>query len=279
MNTRFKVPCAMFNVLHKNSPFPDPFPKGAIVLIDKPIAWTSFDVVNKVRFLLAQSLGIKPKKLKVGHAGTLDPLATGLLVLCIGDDTKKIEQLQGMSKTYTGVFTFGATTPSFDLEKAIEDTLPTDQLSDERVQAEIPQFLGDILQVPPVFSAVKVDGKRLYKNARTGEAVEMPFRTVRVDSFEVGPLRPVSTVDTQPPTMIGKKAAQIMLHPDYLGGKQVDFVITCGKGTYIRSVANDLGQAVGCGAYLSSLRRTDSSGFSVTDSWQIHELEAWVQGK
>ena len=268
----------MFNVLLKNNEFPDPFPKGAIVLIDKPFAWTSFDVVNKVRYLLAQRLGIKPKKCKVGHAGTLDPLATGLLVLCIGDDTKKIDLLQGMTKTYTGVFTFGATTPSFDLEKAVEATFPTDHLTDEMVQTEIQQFLGDILQLPPVFSAVKVDGKRLYKNARTGEAVEMPFRSVRVDSFEVGPLRPVSTADAQPPTMIGKKAAQIMLHPDYPDGKQIDFTITCGKGTYIRSLANDLGQAVGSGAYLSNLRRTATGGFSVADAWQIEAFEAWVQG-
>ena len=264
----------MFDFLHKNTPFPVPFPKGAIVLIDKPFSWTSFDVVNKVRFLLAQRLGIKPKKLKVGHAGTLDPLATGLLILCVGDYTKKIDTLQAMYKTYTGVFTFGATTPSFDLEKTMDAIFPTDHLTDDLLQATLPQFIGDILQVPPVFSAVKVDGRRLYKNARTGEEVEMPFRPVRVDSFVVGPLRTVPANGDQVPEMIGKKGAAIMLHPDHAAGLQVDFQVVCGKGTYIRSLANDLGQAVGSGAYLSSLRRTETGGFSVNDAWDMDAFES-----
>lgn len=267
----------MFHVLQPNTPFPEPFPKGAIVLIDKPLAWTSFDVVNKVRYLLAQRLGIKPKKFKVGHAGTLDPLATGLLVLCVGDATKKIESIQAMSKAYTGVITFGATTPSFDLEKTVDAVFPVEHLSDALIQAALPTFTGDILQVPPVFSAVKVDGKRLYKNARTGEAVEMPFRPVYVESFEAGPLRPMPEGDALAPRVISKKGAAIMLHPDYPDGKQVDFQVVCGKGTYIRSLANDLGQAVGSGAYLSSLRRTVSGDFSVADAWTLDALEAWVK--
>jgi len=268
----------MFLTLHKNTPFPEPFPKGALLLIDKPFAWTSFDVVNKVRYLLAQHLGVKPKKFKVGHAGTLDPLATGLLLLCVGDYTKKIEELQGMSKAYTGVFTFGATTPSFDLEKAPDTFFPTEHLSREMIQAALPPFIGDILQVPPVFSAVKVDGKRLYKNARTGETVDMPFRPVRVDSFEVGALRPVSENAEIAAKMVSKKGAQIMLHPDYSEGLQADFKVVCGKGTYIRSLANDLGQAVESGAYLSSLRRTETGGFSVDDAWDMEAFEAWVKG-
>lgn len=268
----------MLDFLHKNTPLPEPFPKGAIVLIDKPFAWTSFDVVNKVRFLLAQRLGIKPKKLKVGHAGTLDPLATGLLVLCVGDYTKKIDTLQAMSKSYSGVFTFGATTPSFDLEKTMDAVFPTDHLTDALLQAALPAFIGDILQVPPVFSAVKVDGRRLYKNARTGEEVEMPFRPVRVDSFVVEPLRPVPSGNAQPPQVISKRGASIMLHPDYADGLQVDFQVVCGKGTYIRSLANDLGQAVGSGAYLSSLRRTETGGFLVDNAWGMEEFESWVRG-
>lgn len=267
----------MRQILHKNTLFPDPFPKGVIVLIDKPYSWTSFSVVNKVRYLLAQRLGIKPKKLKVGHAGTLDPLATGLLVLCIGDYTKQIDGFQALSKAYEGVITFGATTPSFDLEKAVDATFPTEHLTDDMVQAALPQFIGDILQVPPVFSAVKVDGRRLYKNARTGETVEMPFRPVHIDSFTVGALRRVQAIAGQLPKVISKKGADIMLHPDYPDGLQLDFQVVCGKGTYIRSLANDLGQAVGSGAYLSSLRRTETGGFSVVDAWDIADFEEWVK--
>jgi tRNA pseudouridine55 synthase len=267
----------MFDFLHKNTPFPEPFPKGAIVLIDKPYSWTSFDVVNKVRYLLAQRLGLKPKKFKVGHAGTLDPLATGLLVLCIGDHTKMIDTLQAMPKAYTGIFTFGATTPSFDLEKAVDTVFPTEHLTDALIQQTLPRFIGDIVQVPPVFSAVKVDGERLYKNARTGEEVTMPFRSVRVDSFEVGPLRPVPDTPPEAARVISKKGAAIMLHPDHPEGRQVDFKIVCGKGTYIRSLANDLGQAMSSGAYLSSLRRTETAGFSVEEAWTVEALEEWVK--
>lgn len=267
----------MLKPLSKNAPFPDPFPKGAIVLIDKPIAWTSFDVVNKVRYLLAQRTGVKPKKFKVGHAGTLDPLASGLLVLCTGDYTKKIEALQAMSKGYAGTIMFGATTPSFDLEKAVDATFPTEHLTDALIQEALPRFLGDILQVPPVFSAVKVDGQRLYVNARTGEAVEMPFRSVRIDAFEVGPLHPPAAGTGLAPHVISKKGAPIMLHPDYPDGLVADFKVVCGKGTYIRSLAHDLGQAVQSGAYLSSLCRTQTGGFSLDDAWSVEAFEQWVK--
>lgn len=255
-------------------PFPDPFPKGAMLLIDKPLAWTSFGVVNKVRYLLARKTG--NKKLKVGHAGTLDPLATGLLILCVGDYTKRIEEFQAMPKAYSGTITLGATTPSFDLEKAPDTFYPVDHLNKTLLEAATRQFIGDILQIPPIFSAVKVDGRRLYKNARTGQEVEMPHRPVHIDSFElVGDLRPVT--DALETSMVAsKKGSPIMLHPNYAAGKQIDFEVICSKGTYIRSLANDLGQAVGSGAYLSSLRRTGTGGFEVKNAWTLEAFEEWI---
>lgn len=244
-------------------------------MVDKPLAWTSFDVVRKLCFHLSRRLGIK--KIKIGHAGTLDPLATGLLLICVGDYTKRIESLQGMSKTYTGTITFGATTPSFDLEKAIDATFPTAHLTDALLQEALPQFIGDIQQLPPIFSAVKVDGRRLYKNARTGEEVEVPWRTVRVERYELGPLRPVQNDRTDPvKANATAKNSPIMLYPDYAEGVQCDFLITCGKGTYVRSLANDIGQAVGSGAYLSSLRRTASDVFLAEDAWNIQQLTDWI---
>jgi tRNA pseudouridine55 synthase len=264
----------MLTILSKNQPFPDPFPPGAALLLDKPLAWTSFDATNKIRYLLARRLG--QKKLKVGHAGTLDPLATGLLVLCIGNHTKRIDTLQALPKTYTGTLTFGATTPSFDLEKAPDTTYPTQHLHLDALHAAAQQFVGDILQVPPIFSAVKVDGRRLYKNARTGEEVELPHRPVHIQSFTLqGPLRPVQPTRSQA-IVASKKGAPIMLHPDHPEGLQIDFQVVCSKGTYIRSLAHDLGQAVGSGAYLSSLRRTATGEHSVEDAWSIEEFLAWA---
>jgi len=265
-----------YHILSKEQSFSDLFQPGAILLIDKPLAWTSFDVVKKVRGALVRRTGLK--KLKVGHAGTLDPLATGLLILCIGEYTKRIEEFQAMPKTYTGVITFGATTPSSDLEKALDATYPTGHLTDDLLQKTKQQFIGDILQIPPIFSAVKVDGKRLYKNARTGEEVELPERPVRIESFELGKLHTIATNPyPTPPSIISKKGSPIMLHPDYAEGLQVDFQVVCSKGTYIRSLAHDLGQAVGSGAYLSSLRRTGTGGFSVGEAWEVEALAHWVQ--
>lgn len=259
--------------------FPDTFPKGAVVLIDKPPGWTSFDVVNKVRYLLANRLGIKYMKLKVGHAGTLDPLATGLLVLCVGEMTKQIERLQGMEKAYTGTFTFGGTTASFDLEKPVSKTFPTAHLNDELLQGTLEQFTGQILQAPPVFSAIKIDGKRVYKDARTGAEVEMPERPVTVKSFRVGSLRPVAKENYEREAgIISKKGASIYMHPDYKDGLQADFEVVCGKGVYIRSLANDLGMALDTGAYLSSLCRTSASGYNLTEAWEIEQFTAWVNG-
>ena len=264
----------MLTVISPGQAFPDTFPKGAVFLIDKPLAWTSFDVVNKVRYLLVHRLG--NKKLKVGHAGTLDPLATGLLILCVGDYTKRIDEIQALFKTYKGTFTFGATTPSFDLEKAPDTEFPTTHLNKSVLETARQHFVGDILQVPPIFSAVKVDGRRLYKNARTGQEVEMPHRPVRIDSFDLlGELRPV--VQTlEAPIVASKKGAAIMLHPEYAAGLQLDFQVVCSKGTYIRSLANDLGQAAQSGAYLSSLRRTASGEYSIENAWNMDDLVAWA---
>jgi len=204
-----------YYIFSKKDPFPDPFPAGGLFLIDKPLAWTSFDVVKKVRGALVRRTG--QKKLKVGHAGTLDPLATGLLIVCTGTYTRLIDEIQALPKTYTGTVTFGATTPSFDLEKAVDETFPVDHLSDALLQEKRPGFVGDILQVPPIFSAVKVDGKRLYKNARTGEEVELPHRPVHIESLELGPLRKV-VMHRQEAIVAGDRGARIMLHPDYEAG-------------------------------------------------------------
>jgi len=266
--------CPMLTVISPGQPFPNTFPKGAVFLIDKPLAWTSFGVVNKVRYLLARKTG--NKKIKVGHAGTLDPLATGLLILCVGDYTKRIETFQSMPKTYQGTITFGATTPSFDLEKAPDTPFPTAHLTKAILETARQQFLGDILQVPPIYSAVKVDGRRLYKNARTGQEVEMPYRPVHVSSFELlGDLRPVQQ-NNEGVKVASKKGSDILLHPDYPAGLQIDFQVLCSKGTYIRSLANDLGQAAGTGAYLSSLSRTAIGDYTLESAWGIEAFEAWV---
>lgn len=261
----------MLNMLHPEKPFPDPFPEGGVMLVDKPAGWTSFDVVNNIRHHLSKRLHVK--RYKVGHAGTLDPLATGLLILCVGKYTKLIDTLQAQTKEYTGTITFGATTPSYDLEKAPDATFPTDHLTNEALQAVIPQFLGETEQFPPVFSAVKVDGKRLYKGARSGNEKEVPSRKVEIMELELGPLRPVPASDEQV-KIISSKGASIYLYPEYADGLQCDFRVVCGKGTYIRSLAFDIGLALNCGAYLSSLRRTGSGELRVEGA---HTPEAWVQ--
>lgn len=218
----------MLTIISPGQPFPDTFPKGAVLLIDKPLAWTSFGVVNKIRYHLARKTG--NKKIKVGHAGTLDPLATGLLILCVGDYTKRIEAFQAMPKTYMGSITFGATTPCFDLEKAPDNFFPTAHLTKAILENARQQFLGDILQVPPIFSAVKVDGRRLYKNARTGQEVEMPHRPVFIESFEfMGDLCPVSP-GLEGPIVASKKGSPIMLHPNYADGLTIDFQVVWQQG-------------------------------------------------
>ncbi|NJB71160.1 tRNA pseudouridine55 synthase [Saonia flava] len=206
---------------------------GQIVLIDKPLGWTSFQVVNKVRWIIRQKYDLK--KIKVGHAGTLDPLATGLLILCTGKFTKKIPELQGQTKEYTGTITLGATTPSYDLETEIDQKFPVEHITPELILKTTEKFVGEIEQVPPVFSALKKDGKRLYEYARAGEEVTIKSRIIEVSEFEI---------------------TKIEL-------PKITFRVVCSKGTYIRSLAHDFGKALGSGGHLSELRRTKIGDFNV----------------
>lgn len=212
---------------------------GQVLLIDKPLHWTSFQAVNKLRWEIRQAF--KLKKIKVGHAGTLDPLATGLLVICTGKMTKQIDSFQAQIKEYTGTFVLGSTTPSYDLETEINKTFPTEHISESLIHDTTKQFLGDIEQFPPVFSAIKKDGKRLYEFARAGESVEVKSRTVSISEFEI----------------------------TNISGLNVDFRVVCSKGTYIRSLAHDFGKALNSGAHLSALRRTKIGDFNVDDAVSI----------
>lgn len=209
---------------------------GKILLIDKPLDWTSFDVVKKIRWNICKSFGIK--KIKVGHAGTLDPKATGLLIVCTGKFTKIIDEIQGQSKVYAGTIKLGATTPTFDTESEEEQTFPTDHITEELIHRTTQQFLGEIEQHPPIHSAVKKDGKRLYQLARAGKEVVTEARKIRIDQFKI------SKIDLP----------------------FVEFEVECGKGTYIRSLANDFGTALNSGGYLTELRRTKIGDYSVDDA-------------
>ena len=212
------------------------FLNGEILLIDKPLEWSSFQAVNALKWAIRKKFNLK--KIKIGHAGTLDPLATGLLVICTGKFTKKIPELQGQVKEYTGTFTVGATTPSYDLETEVDQTFPIDHITEAAIKEAANQFLGEIDQVPPVFSALKKDGKRLYKLAREGKEVDIKSRKVEILEFEI-------TRVTLP---------------------EVDFRVVCSKGTYIRSLAHDFGKALGSGAHLSALRRTKIGDFNVDNA-------------
>lgn len=212
------------------------FLNGQILLIDKPLEWTSFQAVNALKWAIRKKFSLK--KIKIGHAGTLDPLATGLLIICTGKFTKKIPELQGQVKEYTGTFTLGATTPSYDLETEVNETFPTEHLSDDQIKAATSKFLGEIDQVPPIFSALKKDGKRLYELAREGKEVEIKSRKIEISEFEI------TRIDLP----------------------EVDFRVVCSKGTYIRSLAHDFGKALGSGAYLSELRRTKIGDFNVNNA-------------
>lgn len=215
------------------------FLEGKVLLIDKPLNWTSFQAVNKIRWHIKQRFKIK--KIKVGHAGTLDPLATGLLIICCGKETKNINTYQGQIKEYTGTFTIGATTPSYDLETEVDKTYPTDHISETSVKETTQQFIGTIQQKPPIFSAIKKDGKRLYELARKGETTEIKSREVTISEFEI----------------------------TNINFPKVDFRVVCSKGTYIRSLAYDFGLALNSGAHLSALRRTKIGNFSVDNSLTI----------
>ena len=218
------------------------FKSGVVLFIDKPMNWTSFQVVNKIRWMLNKKLGIK--KIKVGHAGTLDPLATGLLILCTGKMTKQIEEYQSKPKTYTGTFRLGGTTPSYDLETAVDKIFPTDHINAEMIRKTAVQFTGKIEQFPPMYSAVKQAGKRLYELARQGKTTELKAREVEIMKFDI----------TQ------------------IHGLDIDFEVCCSKGTYIRSLIHDFGKALDSGAHLTALRRTAIGSFSVDEAMTIEEF-------
>jgi len=214
----------------------DDYKNGQVLLIDKPLTWTSFQAVNKLRWSIRQAFSIK--KIKVGHAGTLDPLATGLLIICTGKMTKQINTFQGQEKEYTGTFTLGSTTPSFDLETEINETFLTEHITEDLIHHTTKQFIGKINQFPPVFSALKKNGKRLYEYARAGEEVEIKSREVEITEFEI-----TSITDLE-----------------------LKFRVVCSKGTYIRSLAHDFGKALNSGAHLSELRRTRIGDFKVDNA-------------
>lgn len=211
------------------------FKNGQVLLIDKPLTWTSFQAVNKLRWAIRQAYKIK--KIKVGHAGTLDPLATGLLVICTGKMTKQINTFQGQEKEYTGTFVLGSTTPSYDLETEVDQTFETSHITEELIHKTTEQFTGVIDQFPPIFSAIKKEGKRLYEFARAGETVEIKSRQVEITEFEI----------------------------TKINSNNLNFRVVCSKGTYIRSLAHDFGKALNSGAHLSVLRRTRIGDFKVED--------------
>ena len=223
------------------------FAEGSTILVDKPLHWTSFDAVNKLRWYLKRRLGVK--KLKVGHAGTLDPLATGLLIICVGKHTKRIESLMADSKTYTGTILLGKTTPSFDLETVYNADFPTAHITSEMLENVRQSFLGVQEQRPPIFSAKQIDGKRAYDIARAGKTVEMKPNTIEVSNFQINAER----------------------------FPEIDFEITCSKGTYIRSIANDFGERLQSGGTLIALRRTASGENKIEDAKSVEDWIEWIE--
>lgn len=223
------------------------FKAGATLLVNKPLDWTSFDVVNKIRWALRNRLQIK--KIKVGHAGTLDPKATGLLIICTGKFTKKLDTFQGMGKTYTGTIKLGATTPSFDVETEEDAIYPTEHINDLLLDKTREEFIGPLEQYPPMFSAIKVDGQPLYKLARQGKKIEVKPRPVIIYDFE---FRRVEM-------------------------PEVDFEVSCSKGTYIRSLAYDFGKLLGSGGYLTKLCRTQIGTHQLADAWNLETLVDYIE--
>ncbi|MFD2543241.1 tRNA pseudouridine(55) synthase TruB [Lacinutrix gracilariae] len=220
------------------------YKSGQVLLIDKPLNWTSFQVVNKLRWKIRQTFNIK--KIKVGHAGTLDPLATGLLIICTGKMTKQINTFQAQIKEYTGTIVLGSTTPSYDLETEINETFATKHITPDLVAETTKQFIGEIDQFPPIFSAIKKEGKRLYEFARAGEEVEVKSRKITIEAFEITRFE----------------------------NNEVDFRVVCSKGTYIRSLAHDFGKALHSGGHLSVLRRTKIGDYNVSDAISIEDFIA-----
>ncbi len=226
---------------------PNPFSDGQFVVVDKPLGWTSFDVVNRFRWLLSKALGVK--RIKVGHAGTLDPLATGVVVLCTGKYTKRIEEVQLMPKTYVATLRLGATTPSYDLETEVDGVYPYEHITSEMIHDALAAFEGPILQSPPLFSAVNVEGTRAYELARKGSDLELPPREVWIYELKL------------------RKASL----------PEIELEVTCGKGTYIRSLARDLGQALGSGAHLTALRRTRVGDFGTENGLKPEEFQDYIE--
>jgi tRNA pseudouridine55 synthase len=223
--------------------------EGEVFLVNKPYKWTSFDVVNNLRAFLKNNCNIP--KIKMGHAGTLDPLATGLLIICTGKFTKKIDDFQGLEKEYTGTFRLGATTPCFDLEKEIDQLYPWEHITNEMIQAAVQELSGTYDQMPPVFSAKKVNGRRAYKYARKNKEVELQPRTITISAFETTRIE----------------------MPD------IDFRVICSKGTYIRALARDLGTKLDSGAHLTALCRTRIGPYHLRDAFDVESLKkSWLPG-
>lgn len=222
------------------------FKEGEVLYFDKPLRWTSFAVVNKIRYHISRKLGVK--KIKVGHAGTLDPLATGVMIICTGKATKRIEEFQYHTKEYIATLQLGATTPSFDLEKEIDATYPTDHITKEMVEETLKKFVGTIEQVPPTFSACKVDGKRAYDLARKGDEVELKPKILVIDEIE----------------LLEYNLPEIKIR------------VVCSKGTYIRALARDIGQALQSGAHLTGLIRTRVGEVKLEDCMKVEDFEAWL---
>ena len=266
---------------------------GIVLPIDKPRQWTSFQAVNKIKAVVRNTYGQRDasnakaapngglKKFKIGHAGTLDPLATGLLLVCLGKATKTIPTLQDGDKVYTGTFVLGATTPCYDLERPIDHYYPYEHITPELLQQTLPQFTGTIMQVPPMFSAVKISGQRAYEYARLDDpTVTIQPKPVNIYSFEITDFRPgtaaehadvIENVDVNAHHLYDNPLGTV---PPHL--PQADFRIHCGKGTYIRSLARDLGLALGSGAFLSALRREQIGSYNVADALRLYEVEAYL---
>ena len=239
------------------------FQTGQILLIDKPLTWTSFNVANKIKWLIKKEF--KFRKIKVGHAGTLDPLATGLLVICTGKFTKTINEIQAAEKEYTGVITLGATTPCYDLEKDVDEEFPTNHITEELIQETVKSFLGEQEQVAPIHSAKKVDGKRAYEYARLGEEVELKSNTITIKEFDAE--------FCNCPVIEQFEDSKINQAQAYQKGIHIKFRIVCTKGTYIRSIARDFGLRVDSGGHLSQLRRTRIGEYKIEDALTINDLE------
>ena len=223
------------------------FKEGEVLYFDKPLRWTSFALVNKIRYHISRKLGVK--KIKVGHAGTLDPLATGVMIICTGKATKRIEELQYQTKEYIATLQLGATTPSFDLEKEIDATYPTEHITREMVEETLKKFTGTIEQIPPAFSACKVDGKRAYDLARKGDNVELKPKTLVIDEIEL--------LECNLPV--------------------IKIRVVCSKGTYIRALARDMGEALQSGAHLTGLIRTRVGEVRLEDCMQVDQFEEWLE--